>query len=287
MDNELLRRGLARSRAEARRLIEAGRVTVAGAPVRGPSRLVAPHEAIRVSGPPDPYVGRGGHKLAGALDRWDVAVRGRRALDVGASTGGFTDCLLQRGAEAVIALDVGHGQLHPRLRADPRVVVMERCNARHLVAGELPWAPEVVVVDVSFISLRLLAEPLVGVAGPAADWCVLVKPQFEVGRREATRHRGVIRDPALWEASVRDVVGAWAAAGTRLVDVCPAHPRGADGNVEFFAWFRREPAGGPTGDPVGDRGPGRAPDPPARPRPATDPVTAAVAEVLEGAGTGP
>lgn len=224
LDAELVRRGLVSGRNEARDLVEQGRVLVGGAPANKPARLVAPDEPVLVQGPPPRFVSRGGEKLDHALDVFGLDVRGRRALDVGASTGGFTDCLLQRGAAHVVALDVGHGQLHERVRRDPRVTDLERTNVRHVDLETIGGPVDLVVGDVSFISLRLVVGPVVSVCQPGADMVLLVKPQFEAGRREVSRGRGIISDPAVWDR-VRDEVewrtlvvpGAAALAGAQLV----------------------------------------------------------------------
>lgn len=205
LDAELVRRGLAGSRAEAAAAVDAGLVTVGGAPALKASRLVAADEPVLLAGPPRRFVSRGGDKLDAALDRFAVDVRGARALDAGASTGGFTDCLLQRGAEHVVAVDVGHHQLHERLRADARVTVREGLNVRHADGGDLGAPFDVVVADLSFISLRTVAEVLVGLARPGADLVWLVKPQFEAGRQEAAKGRGVVRDPEVRDR-VRDEI---------------------------------------------------------------------------------
>ena len=184
-----MRRGLVESRSDAQAAVAAGSVLVSGALAEKPARLVAPDEPVVLLGPPSPFVGRGGHKLDAALDRFAVQVRDRHALDAGASTGGFTDCLLQRGAAHVYAVDVGHGQLHPALRDDPRVTVLERTNVRSLTSARLQAADPafepcpLVVVDLSFISLRSVVPALTGpVSAPGADFVLLVKPQFEAGR---------------------------------------------------------------------------------------------------------
>ncbi|HTU39716.1 MAG TPA: TlyA family RNA methyltransferase, partial [Acidimicrobiales bacterium] len=217
LDAELVRRGLVPTRQEAQAAIAARSVLVAGAPADKAARLVAADEPLVVLGPPSRYVSRGGEKLAAALDRFAVAVDGRRALDAGASTGGFTDCLLQRGAAHVYAVDVGHGQLDPSVRADPRVSVLERVNARTLDATVLRAADPgfepcpLVVADLSFISLRAVVPALAGdVAAPGADLVLLVKPQFEVGRAAASRGKGVVRDPALWLGALEGVASALA-----------------------------------------------------------------------------
>ncbi len=196
LDVLLVERGLAESRAQAQALVLAGRVPgheKAGEQVAEDAELV-------VERPPR-YVSRGGEKLEHALEAFGVSPNGLRCLDVGASTGGFTDCLLQHGAAHVIALDVGYGQLHPRLRDDPRVTVLERVNARHL--PELPYAPELVTCDVSFISLRTALPPALAAAAPGWQALPLVKPQFEAGRAEAKR--GVVRDPAVHARVLREV----------------------------------------------------------------------------------
>ena len=195
LDAELVRRGLATSRSEAAAAVEAGLVTVAGAPTRKPSRLVAPDEPVLVAGPPRRFVSRGGEKLDAALHQFGLDVAGWRVLDAGSSTGGFTDCVLQRGAASVVAVDVGHHQLHERLRADERVTVHEGTNIRHADPAGLGAPFDLVVADLSFISLRTVAETLVGMARPGGSLVWLVKPQFEVGRAEASKGRGVVRDP--------------------------------------------------------------------------------------------
>jgi len=238
-----VRRGLAASRQSARAAIDAGRVTVSGAPAAKPSRLVAPDEPVVVAGDPPRYVSRGGEKLAAALHRFAVGPRGLRALDAGASTGGFTDCLLQHGAARVVAVDVGYGQIHERLRADDRVEVHERTNVRDLAPGDLGAAPfPLVVADLSFISLRAVLDSLVGLAAPGADVVLLVKPQFEAGRAEASRGRGVIRDPDVWRRVLEDVVDALRGRGAAIMGAMVSPITGADGNVEFLVHARTAPA---------------------------------------------
>lgn len=240
---------MADSRAQAQALVEGRRVLVGGAVAEKTSRLVSPAEALVVSGPPPRFVSRGGEKLDAALDRFEVTVAGRTALDAGASTGGFTDCLLQRGASRVVAADVGHGQLHERLRADPRVQVVERLNIRHAHLDGLGGCPfELVTADLSFISLRTVATSLIGLSAPGADLVVLVKPQFEAGREEASRGRGVIADPKVWRESIEGVKIAWDSAGAAMMDLMVSPLRGANGNVEFLAHFRHHgpAAGGST-----------------------------------------
>jgi len=209
-------------------------VTVSGAPAAKAARLVAPGEPIVVLGPPPRFVGRGGEKLEGALGRFDLQVDRRRCLDVGASTGGFTDCLLQHGAAQVVALDVGYGQLHERLRADPRVEVHERTNIRHVRPGDLGDPVEVVVADLSFISLRTVLPAVVALARPGADLVLLVKPQFEAGREEVAKGRGVVTDPAVWRRILLEVLGALREAGAAIMGAMVSPLTGADGNVEFL-----------------------------------------------------
>jgi 23S rRNA (cytidine1920-2'-O)/16S rRNA (cytidine1409-2'-O)-methyltransferase len=229
-----VRRGLAASRERAREAIEAGRVLVAGAPAPKPSRLVAPDEAIVLVGDRPRFVGRGGEKLDAALDRFAIDVRGRRVLDAGASTGGFTDCVLQRGAARVIAVDVGYGQLHERLRADDRVDVRERTNVRDLTADAIGGPVDLVVADLSFISLRTVARALVGACRPVADLVLLVKPQFEAGRVEVARGKGVITDPAVWRRVLDEVHAALAEHGATIMECMVSPITGAEGNVEFL-----------------------------------------------------
>jgi 23S rRNA (cytidine1920-2'-O)/16S rRNA (cytidine1409-2'-O)-methyltransferase len=233
-----VRRGLVDSRQRAQAVITAGRVTVGGAPAAKASRLVAPHEAVVVHGPPARFVGRGGEKLDAALEHFAVDVTGLRALDAGASTGGFTDCLLQRGAAQVVAVDVGHGQLHERLRDDPRVRNLERTNVRNLTRADLDGSVEVVVVDLSFISLATVTPVLVDVAAPDAAVVALVKPQFEAGRQEASRGRGVITDPAIWRRVLGEVIAAFEDAGAIIMGCMVSPLEGAEGNVEFLLHAR-------------------------------------------------
>ncbi|MFN2389679.1 MAG: TlyA family RNA methyltransferase [Actinomycetota bacterium] len=237
LDSELVRRGLVRSRSDARTAIEQGRVAVQGMPASRTSTLVSPEAAITVSEPDARFVSRGGDKLCGALERMDVVVRDRKWLDVGASTGGFTDCLLTRGAAAVVAVDVGYGQLDWRLRNDARVVVMERTNARSITADDLPWSPDGIVADVSFISLTLLVDAFDAVSSPATDWVLMVKPQFEVGRGLVGKG-GVVREPAHWLGAIERVVEAASARGMGLVSAAPSPLPGPAGNREFFLHLR-------------------------------------------------
>ncbi len=230
------------SRQQAQEAIAAGRVLVGGAPADKPARMVAADEPIVLAGPPPRFVSRGGEKLDAALSRFAIDVEGKHALDAGASTGGFTDCLLQRGAAGVIAVDVGYGQLHERLRADGRVTVRERTNVRSLVL-EVPVP--VVVGDLSFISLGTVAPALVGAnAVEGAEVVVLVKPQFEAGRAEVSKGRGVVRDPTVWRRVLGETASALSASGAAMMGVMVSPLKGADGNVEFLFHLRAHDAGG-------------------------------------------
>jgi 23S rRNA (cytidine1920-2'-O)/16S rRNA (cytidine1409-2'-O)-methyltransferase len=231
LDLLLVERGLAESRAQAQALVMAGRVrghAKAGEQVDESAELVVEE--------PAPYVSRGGEKLAHAFDALGVEVAGRDALDVGASTGGFTDVLLQRGAARVIALDVGHGQLHERLRGDERVVVLERTNVRELES--LPFAPDLVTCDVSFISVRAALPPALRLAKTGWEALVLVKPQFEAGRAEATKGAGVIRDREIHARVLREVAEAALAWPAETVGVVDSGLPGPKGNREFFLHLR-------------------------------------------------
>jgi len=198
--------------------------------------MVGADQPVVLTGPPPRFVSRGGEKLDAALARFAVDVAGRRALDAGASTGGFTDCLLQRGAAHVVAVDVGYGQLHERLRRDQRVTVLERTNVRALVLDE---AVDVVVADLSFISLATVAPALLGAnAAPGADVVLLVKPQFEAGRAEVSRGRGVVRDPAVWRRVLGETSAALSAHGAGMMGAMVSPLKGADGNVEFLVHLR-------------------------------------------------
>ena len=234
LDADLVRRALASSRTEATELISSGRVLVNGAVAEKASRQVDPADNVLVSGPPARFVSRGGEKLDAILGLRGIDVTGLRILDAGASTGGFTDCLLQRGAAHVVALDVGHGQLHPRIRADERVTVIERFNIREVSPDAVGGMVDMVVADLSFISLTLTVAPMVSVVREGGQVVLLVKPQFEVGRREVSRGRGVITDPGLHDEACRSVTHACEAAGARVLDVIPSPITGAEGNKEFL-----------------------------------------------------
>ena len=237
LDIALVEQGLAATRERARALVLAGQVAVDGQIVSKAGALVSTHAEVTLKAPDHPYVGRGGVKLAHALDTFHIDPRGRRALDIGASTGGFTDVLLQRGVENVIALDVGHGQLDWRLRNDPRVVVIEGVNARHLTAADLPYRVNLVTIDVAFISLRHILPILPPLLDPDSDVVALVKPQFEAGRDEVGKH-GLVTDPAVHDEVLARVTAAAAAAGLSRVAMTPSPITGATGNREFFLLLR-------------------------------------------------
>jgi 23S rRNA (cytidine1920-2'-O)/16S rRNA (cytidine1409-2'-O)-methyltransferase len=196
--------------------------------------MVSAADPVVVAGARERFVSRGGIKLDGALEEFAVDVSGSRALDAGASTGGFTDCLLQRGAAAVYAVDVGYGQLHERLRADPKVHVLERTNVRTLTPDVVDGPVDVVVADLSFISLKTVADALLACAAPGAPLVLLVKPQFEAGRAEASRGRGIIRDTDVRERTLAEVCAALERGGARIMGTMTSPITGADGNVEFF-----------------------------------------------------
>lgn len=247
LDAELVRRRLARSRAEAQTAIEQGRVLVRGMPVRRVTTMVTSTDPISLTGPAARFVSRGGEKLDGALSRLQVEVAGKTWLDVGASTGGFTDRLLQGGAARVIAVDVGYGQLDWKLRSDERVDVIERTNVRYLTPDLLPAVPSGVTADLSFISLTVVLPAVVACVTGDADHLLMVKPQFEVGK-ESVGRRGVVRDPLLWRAAIEKVVAAGAELGLGLVDATASDLPGPAGNREFFVHLRRDATS--TDDPI-------------------------------------
>lgn len=239
LDAELVRRGLARSREAATDLIEARVVLVGGIPATKPATQVDGETSIVIAEDRDEFVSRGGHKLAGALGEFtEIAVSGRRALDAGASTGGFTDVLLRNGASEVIAVDVGYGQLAWELRQDPRVKILDRTNVRHLTLEHIGEAVDLVVADLSFISLTLVLPALVAVTTPDADFVVMVKPQFEVGR-EKLGAGGVVRDPTLRRGAIEEVARAAWEMGLGVSGIIASPLPGPSGNVEYFLWLRR------------------------------------------------
>jgi 23S rRNA (cytidine1920-2'-O)/16S rRNA (cytidine1409-2'-O)-methyltransferase len=239
LDQLVVAQGLAASRAKAQALILAGEVFTGETRLDKPGTLVAVETALRLKTTGPSYVSRGAHKLIAGLDAFAIAPAGRLCLDIGASTGGFTEVLLERGAARVVAVDVGHGQLDWRLRTDPRVLVLERTNARHLTAEALPGAPALVVCDASFIGLRTVLPAALGLAAPAAELIALIKPQFEAGP-EAVGKGGVVRDAAVHEAvcaSVRDWLEA--TLGWTVLGIVPSPILGPKGNREFLIGARK------------------------------------------------
>jgi 23S rRNA (cytidine1920-2'-O)/16S rRNA (cytidine1409-2'-O)-methyltransferase len=236
IDILLVERGLFESRAKAQAAIAAGLVLADGKVVDKASNEVAVDAALRAQ-PAFEYVSRGGVKLAAALDRFDIDAAGRVCLDVGASTGGFTDVLLRRGAKHVYAVDVGHGQLHDDLRAAPRVTSLEKQDIRKLDVGALPEAPDLAVADVSFISLKAVLPAISGLIAPRATFIGLIKPQFESGPGEAKK--GIVKSPAAHQRACDEVVAALRALGWRIIGVMPSPLAGGDGNVEFLVGAQR------------------------------------------------
>ncbi len=237
LDQLVVDRGLAPSRERARALILAGQVVVAGTPTAKAGTLIDAAAEVALLTPDHPYVGRGGLKLVHALDAFGIAVTGRHALDIGASTGGFTDVLLQRGATQVVALDVGHGQIDWRLRSDARVLVIERFNARRLTPNDLPGPVDIVVIDVSFISLRHMFPVVPPLLADDGDVVALVKPQFEAGRDEV--RKGIIRDPAVHTRVMREVADRAREVGLTAMASTPSPITGAKGNIEFLLHLKR------------------------------------------------
>ena len=238
LDERLVQDGFAETRARAQAAVLAGRVTVDGAVADKPGRRITPEMRVEVTAPAHPYVGRGGVKLAHALEAFGIDVRGRVAIDLGASTGGFTDCLLRAGAARVYAVDVGHGQLSWTLRQDPRVVVMEDTNARGLSPGPFAGPVDLVTADLSFISLRLLWGVIASLVRPDGDVVVLVKPQFEAGRTAVGRG-GVVRDPAVHAAVLEGVLAAAARDGLVPLALTSSPITGPAGNIEYLAHLGR------------------------------------------------
>jgi 23S rRNA (cytidine1920-2'-O)/16S rRNA (cytidine1409-2'-O)-methyltransferase len=241
LDLTLVERGLYPSRARAQAAVMAGRVRIGGAVIDKPGTQVAHDAEIEIDRGPE-YVSRGGVKLANALDALGVDVTGAQALDLGASTGGFTDCLLRRGARRVIALDVGYGQLDWSLRQDPRVHVLERTNARHLTPGMLPFAPDLVTCDLSFISIGTVWSAVVPCCAPGWRAMVMVKPQFEVGR-ERVGSGGVVRDPQAREDAVQGVIEVIERQGGQVLGTADSGLPGPKGNVETFVFARQRTGG--------------------------------------------
>ncbi|MCL4111933.1 UNVERIFIED_CONTAM: hypothetical protein GTU68_043043, partial [Idotea baltica] len=237
LDNELVRRKLVLSREAARKAVNERQVTVNGALANKPARMVLPGDAIELIGPPPKYVGRGGDKLDGALASFGIDPAGWHCVDVGSSTGGFTDCLLQAGARRVVAIDVGRAQLHNRLRRHPKVDVREQTDVRSVDLEEIGAPFDLVVIDVSFIGLDRILDIVSGLAGDNGQLLALVKPQFEAGKQEASRGRGVIKDPEIWRRVLGECVDAARRRGLLVggADVSPI--KGGAGNVEFFLWI--------------------------------------------------
>ncbi len=244
LDAELVRRNLVPSREAAQRLIGDGLVLVGGAVAEKAARQVGAGEAIRLLGPRPRYVSRAGQKLEAALERFAIDPLGQRCLDAGSSTGGFTDCLLQRGAAEVTAVDVGTHQLHERLRAHDRVTVREQTDVRRMLLAEDEPRFDLVVGDLSFISLRLVLPALTSLAVPAAPMALLIKPQFEAGRQEASKGRGVISDPAIWRRVIHEVALAAQSTGAAMLGIMPSPITGSSGNVEFIGHFACAPGSG-------------------------------------------
>ncbi len=238
LDVELVRRGLASSRSQAKRLIITHQVVVVGGGPTRPSSVVAAETVIEVRQGRRRWVSRGAEKLLAALQAFPVDLEGKRVLDVGASTGGFTEVALEAGASEVVALDVGRGQLHQRLRAHPRVVVVEQTNIRQISPGDLGAPFPAIVVDVSFISLTTVAAHLAALAGEHADLVVLVKPQFEVGRSNLG-HGGVVRNDTLRAQAVEAVIDSLSGAGLGAQGLIRSPLEGGDGNVEYLLWLRK------------------------------------------------
>jgi 23S rRNA (cytidine1920-2'-O)/16S rRNA (cytidine1409-2'-O)-methyltransferase len=241
LDAVLVDRGLAASRDRARALVLAGQVAVDGQVISKAGAPISQNALVELRTPDHPYVGRGGIKLAHALDMFGVSAMGRHAVDIGASTGGFTDVLLQRGAVSVTAVDVGHGQLDWSLRNDPRVFVREGINARTLARTDLPKPAELATIDVAFISLRHIFPALRPLLAPDADVVALVKPQFEAGRRQVGK-RGLVTDPAVHDAVIARVAEEAQATGFTVVAMTPSPITGATGNREFFLHLKPTPA---------------------------------------------
>lgn len=235
LDHLLADRGLVSSRQEAQGLIMAGQVFVGGRKIDKAGTVVPRDADIRIAGVRQKYASRGGLKLEAALDAFGIEVRGRSAIDVGASTGGFTDCLLTRGAVRVLCVDVGYGQLADRLRRDARVAVKDRFNARYITRGDIPWLCDLAVIDVSFISLKLIVPPLVACLEPGAEIVALVKPQFEVGRGKVGKG-GIVRDAALREAAVNAVELMVKESSVAVLGRMESPITGADGNIEYLLW---------------------------------------------------
>jgi 23S rRNA (cytidine1920-2'-O)/16S rRNA (cytidine1409-2'-O)-methyltransferase len=249
LDDEMVRRRLAPSRNQAQADIAAGRVLVGGAAADKPARLVLPGDAIVVQADGPRFVSRAGAKLDAALDRFAIDVADRRVLDAGASTGGFCDCVLQRGAAEVVAVDVGLGQLHERVATDRRVRVLDRTNVRDLDLQLVGEPVDLVTADLSFISLRLVVDRLLAVVRPDGDLVTLVKPQFEAGRQVVSKGRGIVSDPRVWGDVLSSVMSAMSDLGATIMGAMASPITGTDGNVEFLVHVR-PPGGSDRAGPV-------------------------------------
>jgi 23S rRNA (cytidine1920-2'-O)/16S rRNA (cytidine1409-2'-O)-methyltransferase len=242
LEQVLVARQLATSREESLDLIEAGRVLVGGSVALNAQRLVADDDAVVVAEPTDRYVSRGGEKLEGALDRLEISVRGRKVIDAGSATGGFTDCLLQHGADAVVAVDVGYGQLHEQLRSDPRVLSCERTNVRNLDRARLVAlcgpanTPDLLTADLSFTPLSEHVEHFVELLGGSGELLVMCKPQFELDSSEVSKTKGVVRDPVRRRAAIEQVIEAMERAGASVAGIVESPILGPAGNAEFFIY---------------------------------------------------
>jgi 23S rRNA (cytidine1920-2'-O)/16S rRNA (cytidine1409-2'-O)-methyltransferase len=243
LDADMVRRRLVLSRAEAGRAIETGLVLVNGSIADKPARLVDPADAVVLQAPPSRFVSRGGEKLDAALQAFGIDVTGWRVLDAGASTGGFSDCLLQRKAAHVVAVDVGHGQLHPKIRNDQRVTVLERFHVRDLSVAAIGGEVDFAVADLSFISVIRALPPLIAVCRPQAPLVLLVKPQFEAGKAEVDRGSGVIRDPAVHQRVCDEVSAALVGCGCKVLGWIDSPITGAQGNREFLVHAQLDPTG--------------------------------------------
>jgi 23S rRNA (cytidine1920-2'-O)/16S rRNA (cytidine1409-2'-O)-methyltransferase len=239
LDAELVRRELATSRSQAQDLIDRRRVTVGGTIAEKSARQVDPGDAIELIGDPPRFVSRGGEKLAAALTRFSVELQGRRVVDAGSSTGGFTDCALQAGAARVVAIDVGRNQLHERIRADDRVAVHEQTSVRGLEPEAVGGPGDILIGDLSFISLRTVMDSLLALTVDGGDLVLLVKPQFEAGKEEADKGRGIIRDAGVWERTLTEVCTALEERGAAIMGAMNSPITGGDGNVEFLVHARR------------------------------------------------
>jgi 23S rRNA (cytidine1920-2'-O)/16S rRNA (cytidine1409-2'-O)-methyltransferase len=240
IDNLLVERGFFESREGAQRAVMAGEVKVGENVVAKASQMFDPDAPVTIAEAPR-YVGRGGQKLEGALDHFQLEVKDKVALDIGSSTGGFTDCLLQRDAAKVYAVDVGHGQLSWKIRNDPRVIVLEKVNARALSREQIPELVDLCVIDVSFISLTLILPPALDLIAPSGAILALIKPQFELERKDVGRG-GIMREAALHEKAQQKIVRFAEAAGHRVIELVPSTITGADGNQEFFICLRKRSA---------------------------------------------